>query len=1632
MAPPDFMRSVQVENAITSSLCRFKLSDESLLSDVIVKAGIGDAFDENRCYEFYADGFVVQQIKAGDPIEIYRERFFDIRNGIFDTMAGGDQMVRSRLMSDVRLSSRLIGAIVFIHRAIAEGDLSSILGRRFVIIKEKPGAPTLYHISRETTVISHVGQGPPWAEIPTIYLGLKIFDTLAAEQKKGERKLFDAFKMLLMIEERAIETGYTHVEAYPPEMSLALNSLVDEVIRYTLEVELEEEPVAAAPAERVRKFTESNRKTYLRELDSRLRGDDYNFDYERTVKAVKSLERLARRYKQSGDDASLREIVRLLVAASGHDIHEVRNRANIVLERVFAPKEFDAPLATRFINIIAGSSHRFDFELSDPEGEYFVRLYRNSSERRYSLEKDIQFEDVPLVWEPSTSRFYAECLFNEYGHIDFVVYRKKQKKNEWINVPGASGRINVMPDVRGEIILEVFPDIHGHAKTYWRDESGHPGLLYNENGEVIRLGNFADITCHLESIKEKYHITSIYLLGVQKRGSNREDWAPEASSPSPFSPLSLVDIEPFLGGEQGLIELVKRAHSLDIKIIVDIIPHINRRSGHLPDELVVFTYNHEGVLVPRASTDGRYGSWDDGKLLNYRKLEIWEWLIDSIATLIEKYDVDGIRFDSAHAVPIMMKKNNFPYYYSNKRNHEEMVEGTIIVNDREDDHFMTTGYYDCACRDIIAVPIHFYLMLNIEKKLREKKKDFFVYIAECFWGHERFLTRTGIIPYNSSLFKICENIIHGKTDVREIYHLYDNYFPNVLPQGTELLGILGNHDERRALNTFGLRGLRAAITLTSFMSNIIMDYEGSADGEGWKVFLDNIYVNWNQFEYAAHRSLDTIYQELYRFHRDARGKGYLVWANNTMVAAAMKFTEGGVWIGAFNFADSNQGASIQFDNPQLPIPGGACYRISDPLFSPVTGQFTYYVGEELRVSRLNTVVSYTERVKLLRLEEVDIRDHYSDFIKDSFIRLCEMANVDKIQKNFSFSEILKHCGTYAGITSFIKEKLVPLFWENMRGYLELGLKRAAFYLVKNNYLEGRALLEYGRDMAKEKDQHLREIGNALIFHNQRGSLVFMSAEADPFSKSGGLANVVYELPKELARLHETVYVITGFYKNGDPKAVKRMMDAAKKYNVQYTGENVRFKIMDTEYEVGVHSATVEGVKFFLLEHYELFDGLYWGYTSEEKLRRRIGFARSCAEVIVRFNLNPHYTFTNDAYAGLFNGIVRCDPYYSNNPNFIRNTYLHVIHNGGWQYFDSYHRFERGFDLFNLFNLPSWRGGEFCDPVHHDRISCMAAGIRFASRSITVSPSYAQQIMYACDGLERILHNVVGISNAIGRDFKTMITERFEASGFVGEYGDPLIKHIKNSRDLLKKIESRYPEILKGIREVESVKDPARRYTLVRMMRKLMLQLQRGLKVDPDCILCAMIHRISEQKGFQLLLEASEGVFKNLGFQAIIGGAVASGDQRGEEILQGLFNLKNYFQDMVDVSVGFMDVSVPLLCCDIFLMPSMHEPGGISQLEAFSAGALVVARATGGLRDTVHPIRSMGDEVRGNGFLFSDFSPWSFYDAMERAANFFRNNGDDMIYKARMNAEKSIYFWDKPAKQYIETIYEMTETIRILD
>ena len=204
-----------MENSTLTSLSRFKISDEHLVTDEAVKISIANAYSEGRCFEFYPDTYIVKRIKEGDPAEFFRENFIDMANAVLDNYSKMRDSFREKLYGDTRLFAVLINALALFHRGAAMLETDLIASRRIVLVKELPGRPTFHHISKSTTVIAHVGQGPKWAEVPSIYLGLKIFETLIAKKNIGNKRLFDAFVFLLESEERAIETGFSHSTIYP-------------------------------------------------------------------------------------------------------------------------------------------------------------------------------------------------------------------------------------------------------------------------------------------------------------------------------------------------------------------------------------------------------------------------------------------------------------------------------------------------------------------------------------------------------------------------------------------------------------------------------------------------------------------------------------------------------------------------------------------------------------------------------------------------------------------------------------------------------------------------------------------------------------------------------------------------------------------------------------------------------------------------------------------------------------------------------------------------------------------------------------------------------------------------------------------------------------------------------------------------------------------------------------------------------------------------------------------------------------------------------------------------------------------------------------------------------------------------
>ncbi|MDA3821001.1 MAG: hypothetical protein PF450_00095, partial [Bacteroidales bacterium] len=459
-----------------AALLRYNKEELDMFSVADIERELHESATQFRAFSFLLDQSLSTKLSGISSLEEQLELFIPMRNRMIDEASVEEPSVRRRFYSQWLITRRLLTALYIMHRALAEIGNPLLMERRFVLVKERPGSPTIYHISYNTSLLAYLNPGPPEREHPTIYLGLNLLNVVLSGLKEGDETYYRTLIELLKVEERAIETGYTHTETIEPAQEEALNQLLDRIIAVSDVYHSLPTPIAG----KAKPFSAAKRKGLLEQLDSRIPGEEgTNFNYEACRNGVLELVKLARKYKTHNDTASLYEVVRLLVAASGHDIHDVRNRANIALERTFSPKEFDAPLATQFETIKSGARHKFSFNLPSSRNGYFLRIYGDRTSNAFIVDGEMDYSDLDLKLNSKTGCYEASRLFRTLGNYDWLLFRAGKSGGHWVD--GQSGRINVLPDLDGEIVLEIFPDIHGHTRLYWK--TPHPGMVYNEMGQ---------------------------------------------------------------------------------------------------------------------------------------------------------------------------------------------------------------------------------------------------------------------------------------------------------------------------------------------------------------------------------------------------------------------------------------------------------------------------------------------------------------------------------------------------------------------------------------------------------------------------------------------------------------------------------------------------------------------------------------------------------------------------------------------------------------------------------------------------------------------------------------------------------------------------------------------------------------------------------------------------------------------------------------------------------------------------------------------------------------------------------------------------------------------------------------------
>ena len=191
--------------------------------------------------------------------------------------------------------------------------------------------------------------------------------------------------------------------------------------------------------------------------------------------------------------------------------------------------------------------------------------------------------------------------------------------------------------------------------------------------------------------------------------------------------------------------------------------------------------------------------------------------------------------------------------------------------------------------------------------------------------------------------------------------------------------------------------------------------------------------------------------------------------------------------------------------------------------------------------------------------------------------------------------------------------------------------------------------------------------------------------------------------------------------------------------------------------------------------------------------------------------------------------------------------------------------------------------------------------------------------------------------------------------------------------------------------------------------KAALQERMGLEQRPDVPLVAMVTRMTEQKGFDLVACILDDIMQHEDIQFML---LGSGDERFENFMRAA---EYRYKGRLCAYIGYSEELSHLVyaASDFFLMPSRFEPCGLSQMIAMRYGSLPIVRETGGLRDTVTPYNRFTGE--GNGFSFANYDAWELRDAIRLALSCW--NDKDVMRGLIDHAMKADFGFEISAQEY---------------
>ncbi|MBP9719051.1 MAG: glycogen synthase [Candidatus Levybacteria bacterium] len=505
-------------------------------------------------------------------------------------------------------------------------------------------------------------------------------------------------------------------------------------------------------------------------------------------------------------------------------------------------------------------------------------------------------------------------------------------------------------------------------------------------------------------------------------------------------------------------------------------------------------------------------------------------------------------------------------------------------------------------------------------------------------------------------------------------------------------------------------------------------------------------------------------------------------------------------------------------------------------------------------------------------------------------------------------------------------------------------------------------------------------------------ILLVTAEVAPYVSVGGLSQVMYFLPNALIKRGHDVRIFTPKYgamdayeQNKNKWKLEMVMEGL---SVKTCSDDVKGKQKKEQYKeelvcnVKMHQSKKKSPLVYFLENREYYElrANVFGYA-DDHIRFAL-LSKGCLEwLFAAYQIDkdtwwPDIIQCNDWHTGYLIELAKQDSRYKN--LFAKTAIIYTIHNFSFQGNYDFRYAKDGEKDIGTTPLDSFFTPEF------QRQNALLRGMQYADAINTVSPTHAVEVLTKeySEGLDMILlksrGKLIGILNGLDT------------------------KEFNPATDLIIKIN--YDE---------------KTFSKARRENKMELQSLFSLEKNATRPLLAIAGRLSQQKGWDILLEMLPRLFEHRqDVQLII---LGGGDHSYREKVQ---KLHETYPDRVGIHL-YADFRLPrkiFAGADMMLMPSSFEPGGIVALEALRYGSVPVVRRTGGLNDVIQDFNP--NTGKGNGFSFVKKDSWALFAAVVEALTIFKQ--PTLWKKVVYNCMIADFSWEHAAKEYEKWYIQILE------